>query len=296
MKERFIIVTHDGTFHADDVFAAATLTLAHPDEEIEIVRSRNEQDFSIADILVDVGGEYDPERLRFDHHQPGGAGVRENGIPYASFGLVWKHYGEILAGSIENAQLIDEKLVQGIDGHDNGVVQSVPDKGVYPYTIGEMLALFRPAWNEERTNDEAFLDAVNIAITVLTRMILHTKSYAESASFIRQAYDHAPGTKRIIELPQEYPGWRDVLTQYPEPLFVVYQREDGNWTVKAVPIDPLQFKLRLPFPESWAGLRDEALQEASGIPDAVFCHNGRFTAVAKTKAGAVRLAEQAIAT
>ena len=40
-----------------------------------------------ADIVIDVGGQYDPDAGRFDHHQRGGAGERENGIPYSSFGL-----------------------------------------------------------------------------------------------------------------------------------------------------------------------------------------------------------------
>jgi uncharacterized UPF0160 family protein len=39
-------------------------------------------------FIFDIGGEYEEENNLFDHHQKGGAGVRENGVQYSSFGLV----------------------------------------------------------------------------------------------------------------------------------------------------------------------------------------------------------------
>ena len=58
-----------------------------------------------------MGGRSDPATGDFDHHQKGGAGERENGIRYASFGLVWREHGEALAGGAEAAAAIDERLV-----------------------------------------------------------------------------------------------------------------------------------------------------------------------------------------
>lgn len=40
-------------------------------QNAEIIRSRDPTVLSTLDILVDVGGEYDPLRNRFDHHQKG---------------------------------------------------------------------------------------------------------------------------------------------------------------------------------------------------------------------------------
>src|SRR3990167_8310800 len=84
-----IVVTHSGNFHTDEVFACAVLSLLN-DGNIEVIRSRDSEVWATGDYVVDVGGEYNSERGRFDHHQEGGAGVRPNGIPYSSFGLVWK--------------------------------------------------------------------------------------------------------------------------------------------------------------------------------------------------------------
>jgi uncharacterized UPF0160 family protein len=93
----------------------------------------------------------------------------------------------------------------------------------------------------------------------------------------------------MIMLDREYPGWQEALQQYPEPLYIVYEREHGGWSSKAVPIEQGSFALRKPFPEAWAGLRDEALQEVTGVPDAIFCHNSRFIVAASSKDGIVTL-------
>ena len=53
-------------------------------------------------IVFDIG------RGRYDHHQRDSR-VRENGVPYAAFGLLWEELGgEILGGTL--AQRFDEEL------------------------------------------------------------------------------------------------------------------------------------------------------------------------------------------
>ncbi len=294
LMEKFIIVTHNSTFHTDDVFACATLSLAFPENEIEIIRSRDEADFVTADAVVDVGGVYDAEKMRFDHHQKEGAGARENAIPYASFGLVWKAYGEKVAGSELNAKTIDERLVQCIDGADNGVTDMVSSHGVYSYTIIDVISAHRPTWEELQSMDEGFMDAVNVAISILNRIIAHTQSYTNALGILEKAYEVATD-KQIIEIGKEYPGWYEVMAGHQEPLYVVYERESGGWGVKAVRIDPVKFETRKAFPQSWAGLRDSELQAVTGVPDAIFCHENRFIVTAATRAGALHLAELAVA-
>ncbi|MDB5255028.1 MAG: metal-dependent protein hydrolase [Candidatus Nomurabacteria bacterium] len=291
--EPLTVVAHDGTFHTDDVFACATLSLAFKDRELEIVRSRDQAVIDGADIVVDVGGVYDTATLRFDHHQKGGAGARDNSIPYASFGLVWKEYGVQLAGNEESAKFIDEQLVQGIDGADNGVLNKVADNGVYCYSVIDIISAMRTTWEEHSTMDEAFMEAVNVAVTILERMLAHAASYTHAQAILETAYTVAPD-KQIIEIGKEYPGWYEVMTNHPEPLFVIYQREDGAWSAKAVRVTPIEFAARKQFPEAWAGLRDEELQAVSGVSDAIFCHNGRFIAVAQSREGAYKLAQKAI--
>ena len=72
--------THSGKFHADDVFSFALLLYLNP--EITILRgNRVPDDFD--GIVFDIG------RGKYDHHQKDSR-IRENGVPYAAFGLLWE--------------------------------------------------------------------------------------------------------------------------------------------------------------------------------------------------------------
>jgi len=131
-----IIATHNGPFHADDVFGVAILQLIHPNATI--VRTRDPDELAKADIRLDVGKKYDPETGDFDHHQQEGAGARKNGIPYASSGLIWKHYGMQLVESQEAFDHIDEKIIQPMDASDIGV-DTYEVKSVGPYTVSAII-------------------------------------------------------------------------------------------------------------------------------------------------------------
>ena len=50
------------------------------------------------------------------------------------------------------------------------------------------------------------------------------------------------------------------------------------------------FENRKNFPKEWAGLRDEKLQEITGVKTAAFCHIACFICTAKTKDDAIKLA------
>lgn len=308
-----IIVTHDGGFHADDAFAVATLLL-HGDRErhrvfeahqhsvsfrgnAEVVRTRDPKIIASGDFVVDVGGEYDETQNRFDHHQPGGAGARNNTIPYAAFGLVWKKFGASVCGSADIAARVDEKLVQPIDAADNGVsLGSYDGAPAFPYVIQNAVFAFEPSWNEKaRSLDEGFNEARTFAQKILEREIIHARDAALGEERVRAAYDAAED-KRIIVLDEKY-EWREVLIGKPEPLFVIMFDRRGEmekWRVYGVPVMPHSFITRLSFPRAWAGKRDAELAALSGVPDAIFCHNKLFTVAAKSKEGAIALARKVL--
>ena len=96
--------THGGKFHADDVFSAALLLYLNP--EIVITRgNRVPEDFD--GIVFDIG------RGEYDHHQKDSR-IRENGIPYAAFGLLWEELGtEILGDAGERRALCSVRAAVG---------------------------------------------------------------------------------------------------------------------------------------------------------------------------------------
>ena len=293
-RKNLTIVTHSGRFHADDCFAVATLLilLESTGATGTIVRSRNASVIEKGDFVVDVGGVYDETRNLFDHHQEGGAGKRENGIAYASFGLVWKRFAKEFTGSVDVVVLLDGKLVQGIDAIDNGLeFYEVDPEAPEPYLPDNLVSAFLPTWKEERDMDEAFSEAVGIAKRLLLREIIKAKDKLEAFVIVERAYSEAKD-KRLIILDKNYP-WQEVADKHPDILFVV-KPGDGNWHALAVRKSLYKFENRLDFPKEWAGKRDQDLSVASGVSDAVFCHNNLFIAVARSKEGAVSLASKAL--
>lgn len=289
-KKKKILITHDGTFHADDLFATATLSILNKGN-IKIIRTRDVKMFEKGDYLYDVGGENDEEKNNFDHHQKGGGGVRPNGVPYASFGLVWKKYGEQICGGKEIAKKIEDKLVCSIDANDNGINLFDVKGEVAPYTLQDILFSFRPSWKEEQDFDKIFTKLVKFAVDIINREIIKTRDELEAELFIRSAYEKAED-KRIIILDGNYP-WGEIIDQYKEPLYIVSMK-NNLWRVEAVRKEKYGFETRKPFPESWAGKRDDELSSVTGVSDATFCHNGRFLSVAKSKESAIKLAEKAL--
>jgi uncharacterized UPF0160 family protein len=290
-----LVATHSGNFHADDVFAVATLGLALG--AVDVVRTRDEGLQAEADVRVDVGGRADAATGDFDHHQKGGAGERPNGIRYASFGLVWREHGAVLAGSEDAARAIDERLVQGVDANDTGQTIAQPLIGdARSMTVSGVVAALNPAWDEELTGaeeDARFGEAVTLATGILERELAGAAAFRRARQLVRDAITRA-SDPRVIELDRNMPWREGVVTQAPEGLFVVYPKVDG-WGLHAVPRELGAFENRKDLPAEWAGLTGAELAAATGVPDAIFCHTARFYASARSREGVLALVERALA-
>ena len=291
------LVTHDGSFHADDILAVATLAiyLENQGEIFEIIRTRDEGIINGADYVFDVGGVYDPTHNRFDHHQRGGVGERE-GIPYAAFGLVWKKFGLAVAGAEEIARLIERKLVMGVDANDNGVnLWKNNFTDILPYTLQDVFATFSPTALEIMTKDDQFLKALQWGTEILKREIKKTNDQIEVTKIIRNFYEKTED-KRLIVINEpkvsRFEIW-DALQDFPEPVFVVYG-DNLDWSVVTMRQKKNSFGSRKDFPANWGGISREELQKITKVPDAVFCHRSLFLAVAKSKNGAIKLAQLAL--
>ena len=294
------IITHSGSFHADDVFGCAVLAyyFEQKNKRYKIIRTRDEKVIEKGDIVLDVGTVYEPKQQRFDHHQQGGAGKRENGIPYASFGLVWKEYGPLLCTHQDHVEDIDRRLVQPIDAIDNGIsISESIECGLYDYGIHGIISAYQSTWKDSsnsKLQDANFLELVKFFKNIIKREIQRSEDRMELLEIIQNAYDSA-GDARIIEIPYHtgIGSIMHVLGDHPEVQYVV-ARSGKNWKALALRKEACSFESRTPFPESWAGKRDNELQKETGVHDAVFCHNALFLAVAESKEGAWRLAEESL--
>jgi uncharacterized UPF0160 family protein len=282
------IVTHNGNFHADDVFSIAALKCVFP--TFNLVRTRDLALIAEADIVIDVGGEYKAESGRFDHHQRGGAGERENGIPYSSFGLIWKKYGlAICQNNQEVANAVDAELVSTIDAIDCGHVKAV-SQGI---SLTQTISMFNPTWQENSHFDACFDEAVDFALRVLTRFIASASGGINAKDIVAKAIENAEDP-RVIVLAQYTPWKRTVHALSKEALYMIYPSNSGQWRIQTVPVEPGSFDDRKPLPKEWAGLSDKALIAVTGIDDAMFCHNGLFIAGAESFESTMKMASIAL--
>jgi len=282
--------THDGRFHADEIFALAVIKSVFPD--LEIVRSRDENLYKSSDVIVDVGHVYDPENLIFDHHQRNFSLERASGIPYASFGLVWKHYGELLCGSSETAAYIDSAIVQAIDADDNGIdIYETKIDGVGLHSLSDVIESFVPRHVADNDNLQRGFDrALNFATAYMKKQIeLAKELFEEALPSIRSAIKAAEDP-RILVFEKFDKTWLNFIArESEEALFVIFPTHRKTWAVRSVPQKGKKFEYCKLMPAEWGG-RQKDFAAISDVQDALYCHNGCFLAEADSLKGADRLA------
>ena len=159
------IVTHDGVFHADEVFATALIKLIaksnNNENKIEVIRTRNpkilQEHLALeTSIVIDVGNS------EYDHHQELKYNtINGEQIPMSSFGLIHKKFLELGLISFDKDL---QNLVTEIDKADNGVASS---------SISTLIRTFTPNWNDtsDTAMDDAFKKAVKFAKGILKNML-----------------------------------------------------------------------------------------------------------------------------
>jgi uncharacterized UPF0160 family protein len=286
-------ITHAGVFHADEVLGTAILEKAFG--EVRLARVNNLPGGLSDNVIVyDIGGG------RFDHHQPDGNGIRENGVPYASAGLLWKEYGPSIVSSSTDSEwlmtYVDRVLIQGVDAADNGMVgfDTDPNKQL---SFSRMIAGFNPEWDEEKDFDNAFLEAVAFARTVLANVVKRGSALLRSREIVSEAIERSEGGIMVLD---EALPWQDAVAESNSPkainlLFVVFPSSRGGYSWQGIPDEPNSYTQRLSVPKAWWGLSGKDLQDAAGVADATFCHRTGFAGSAESLEGALALVRRAIA-
>ena len=255
--------THSGKFHADDVFSSALLLYLNP--EIRLTRGNKvPEDFD--GIVFDIG------RGRYDHHQKDSR-IRENGIPYAAFGLLWEELGAEILGE-DLAQKFDESFVEPLDNNDN-----TGEKNELATLIGN----FNPTWDAQGGNDEAFFQAVSVAGMILENKFeryLGNERADKRVEEILEEHQKAiySGEKskeeaRILVLPEFVPCQKRLSET--DIAFVVFPSNRGGYCIQPQKKE-YSLNYKCSFPVEWLGLENEELISATGLASAGFCHKGGF--------------------
>lgn len=318
-KTSVTLVTHSTNFHADDICATAVLTLYfksfYPKMKVIVKRSLDEKVIEAADIVYDIGKIYDPKKMRFDHHQKGGAAVRENGIQYAAFGLVWKHFGlDVCAAHFQKTtgkkctkaqaqkifEIMEKRIVCHIDGMDNGqMTYKETFEDVVPLTVDNYFEMCKVAVSSKDSDiaktNKAFDKEFFRLVPTMQEMLEHMLAYAifkeRDESLALRAYAKSKDKRVIICDRYYYFNFKKL----PEPLVIVFPGSRGGWNAKTVRIEDASYDARFYFPKNWGGLSDVELEKVSGVKGAQFCHNGGFIIAADTKEGVLEMVHKAFA-
>ena len=296
------LVTHSGGFHADEVMSSVILTRLFP--EARIVRSRAPEWINPADdrIIYDVGGAYDAATQIFDHHQRG-APLRDDGQPYSSFGLIWKHFGRsyLAASGVPEAHFevvhasFDKSFVLPIDLVDNGALSPSVAGPLTALTLSALLETLKPVFDntDPTAEDRGFETALSIARSFVEAAIARSAAKLRAEGIVQDAIT-ATGEGRVLELPMGMPFRPAVIKAGADHLLFVVHPRGTDWCLTGIRAADEGFELRADLPAAWAGLTNGDLEAASGVVGASFCHNGRFIAAAKTREAALTLADLAV--
>ncbi|XP_018317072.1 UPF0160 protein MYG1, mitochondrial isoform X2 [Mycetomoellerius zeteki] len=299
-KSTVRIGTHDGTFHCDEVLACALLKLLPQYKDASIVRSRSQNVLDTCDIVVDVGGEYDPSKHRYDHHmrefqESMSTVMKKPGydwtIRLSSAGLIYCHFGhEILRSilsDITEDRIIDEifkkiydTLIKEIDGIDNGIPMYDAEPLYRIVTdLSARVSRLNSQWNSQNVDiEKQFEKAMALVLEEFLEFVQYSKNvWLPARDLVRRAVEsrfEVDPSGEIIVLSQAVP-WKEHLFQL---------EKDMN-------VSP---SIKMFLPAAWGGLRADALVEACGIEGAIFVHSVRFIGGHKTKDGAVAMARKAL--
>ncbi len=275
--------THSGKFHADDVFSSALLLYLNP--QITITRG-NRVPEEYDGIVFDIG------RGQYDHHQRDSR-VRENGVPYAAFGLLWEELGSGILGETL-AQRFDEEFVQPLDNNDN-----TGEKNELASLIGN----FNPVWDETEAADGVteeerdrglsvgFLRAVQVAGLILENKFARYRADARADEKIDQVLamqETQGGDARILVLPEFVPCQKRLKET--DIAFVIFPSNRGGYCIQPQK-KPDSMNYKCSFPKQWLGFENEELQAATGLASAGFCHKGGFLMTVGDEADAIRACE-----
>ena len=287
-------ITHSGTMHADEVFSTAFLDLYLSD--IRVFRT-SKADLSQAKENVLV---YDIGRGKYDHHQTD-ALKRENNIPYCSFGLLWKEFGKDFLKQygieyIDKVFLgIDKDLIEGIDADDNGVFPKI-EAPFRIKTIPGIIKLFNPSYDSGQIEEEQFLKACNLAKEILKEEILYINGKVQAEEIILEKLNELEENDHYLFLDKFIPYEETILQNEKASsiYFVAYPSNRGGYAIKVVPKSMEDHSPKFPFPEEWAGLEGEELEEVSHIKGLTFCHTGRFIVSCATEEAVYQVLEKVL--
>lgn len=284
-------ITHAGSFHADDIFSTIFLSKM---KDIYLYRTNNLEENIQGKIIYDIGlGE-------FDHHGVD-AKIRENGIKYSSFGLLFEKFGKdyLKTKQVKDLNTCYEMFLQEfilqVDAIDNGIFPK-KETTYNLLSLPQLIELFNPTWKEEKTSNEAFESALFVGEKIFNRIETRILDKMKAKDIIEQKIKQSQN--HILLLEQYMPYMDFVLNSKEESgkslYYCIYPSNRGGYNIQAILKSKETHENRLNFPSVWGGKTKEELYELTLVETFRFCHIGLFLCACDTLEDAKKIAYLAI--
>ncbi|CAF1084252.1 unnamed protein product [Rotaria sp. Silwood1] len=326
------IGTHNGHFHCDEIFACFLLKTLPRYANAEIIRTRDPKILAECDTVVDVGGVFNAEQRRFDHHQKSFTDTFHSLQPdkpwtirLSSAGLIYVHYGREIIKELLKKETLDnnikeylteilfnklyETFVEEIDAIDNGVDIGENMKYKIHTNLSARVGYFNPSWNDpnpEEKEEIGFKQAMDmIGKEFLDRFNHYIHQWWPARALLEKAiarrFEIDPsGSIIVLDCPCP---WRDHLFDIEQEQkeilnntikYVLYPDSNKTWRIQAVPLNKKSFENRLSLPQQWQGLRDNELSIKANISGCIFVHASGFIGGNATYDGALAMAQRSL--
>ena len=220
-------ITHSGKFHVDDVMS--TIFLSKIIEKVILLRVATIGNENLKNKIV-----YDIGLGEFDHHQKNRNGRRENGIYYSSIGLLWNKFGKKYLEKLKvknvnkTFEYIDNELIQYIDATDNMQIEYLENK-ISP----DFIKLCNPQWNENISEDRAFINALKLADGFWNVYIKHAIAEVEAIEIILDKIDKCKECYLVFD--KEMPYRKAVkLVSNNKVKYMIFKSRREGYDIRAV--------------------------------------------------------------
>ena len=254
------VATHDGKFHLDDVMSSALLKLASElaGVKLSIVRTRDPRIIAKAHVVIDVGEEYRPQDLIFDHHQ-----IRdESDEPECAFSLLFRETGLSILGSYferigkhEDVAFHVYKrmlgtIVRSIARIDNNVRIHHGDLPNLSYMIGGLNTVREPSqlnMTDKEVRAANFDKAVLIAYHTLLVCMQNLLVQHEDLAYIQAEINSQKKgpTPEVLILKRPTDAWKGIVKSCAWIRVVACQSKSKQWLLHHK-LDGSDIKVKMP--------------------------------------------------
>jgi len=263
------VVTHSGTFHADEVFAYSLIRVVeklkgnkvnepirmrHQTDVNELIRLQGELGY-----IIDIGKVECKECKHFDHHQ-----YSKDECRYSSAGMVLEYFKEELGGAYATLRPIVDK----IDENDIGVKPSEE------WELSRIIGCYNGAdvYNDVEQLDN-FMDASDVCVVIIRDHIHRWVMRMEAVDKLKRATD-VDGM--LVSADGYIKGWSEVIHDINEldgyDVIIWYDDGKDTWNAQTIPDKKGSY-----------GKRGRSIRCSDELPDGIeFVHKGEFFMVAKT--------------